>query len=113
MIRIEMLQKAGDEFYTVGLYELFPDTFFALTSLDNKPALVNPYMISFSKWTGEKRLLTHIGFFPVMEYTGIVSQLTAPIWVDKDGVVSFAAGSISMSMVMDDQSGITVIKGTP
>jgi len=109
-MRIELLEKREDGIHTVGLYKLVSDSFFEMTSLDHGPRLVSGYTLNW-EWTGEKRTLTHIGFFPDMEYTGVVSELSSPLEVKKGQVVTFRAGSITMAMNMDAGSGITVIKG--
>jgi hypothetical protein len=109
-MRIELLEKREDGFHTVGLYKLVSDSFFELVDLDHGPRLVSGYTLNWD-WVGEKTTLTHIGFFPDMEYTGVVSELTAPLEVKDGQVVSFRAGSITMAMNMDVGSGITVIKG--
>lgn len=97
MIRVEQLQEHDGELYVVGKYIVINDTDFALTNIDTKPTFINNYTLRFP--SAEKPyVVTHIGFFPVTEYKGLVMQLTKPRPIPLGGDLSFPYGSITMEM---------------
>jgi hypothetical protein len=110
MIRLELLEPHGTTLYTVGLFVVVEDDYFIMTHLDTRPRLENPRAIYFPTWKGDKRELSHIGIFPLLEHTGVVARLTVPMRMDKDAVASFAPGSITLDMIIGDQP-TTVVKG--
>jgi hypothetical protein len=110
MMRIELMEQRDGNLHTVGMYELVSNNYFELTDLDTAPMLTNPYRLAFPiSPRHEDIVLTHIGFFPALEYTGVVTELTAPLTVKEGMQVGFNAGSITLSM--DTGSLTTVIKG--
>jgi hypothetical protein len=111
MIRIELIERRSAGLFTIGLYQLISENFFELTNLDGKPRLQNPYSIYFPTYEGKKkRIVSHLGLFPAMEYTGLVFPLTSSLELGNKGVMSFAPGSISFDMLVDN-SATTVTKG--
>jgi hypothetical protein len=110
MIRIELIETRKDGLHTMGLYQLVDQQYFELVDLDSTPRLQNPRSLYFEEYTGKKRVITHLGLFPALEYTGVVVPLTVPMEVEKSARVNFPAGSITMSMLPDTPTR-TVTKG--
>lgn len=108
MIRIELLETRGNDLYTVGLYQLVEDTFFELKDLDTRPRFANARRLYWAE-VGKQPLITHLGIFPDVEYTGMVIALIKPMVIKtKKDTIEFKPGAIDIAL---DRPPFTVIKG--
>lgn len=109
MYRVEQLREVDGVLHVVGEYTTIDGNGFKLVDVDTSPKFVNTYALRFPR-AGDPYVVTHIGFFPLTEYTGIVMKLVDDLPVGREGEVGFKAESIVITVENKDMIR-TAVKG--